>query len=82
MATRTYETTEKQLATINNNFTYHAPLAELDQVQRYEKMRDMFRAFALYLTENCPDSRELSVAMTHLETSLMWANAAIARNEK
>jgi len=29
----------------------------------------------------CPDSREKSVAITKLEESIMWANAAIARNE-
>lgn len=29
----------------------------------------------------CPDSREKSVAFTHLETAAMCANAALARNE-
>ncbi len=29
----------------------------------------------------CPDSRELSLAITHLEEVVFWANAAIARHE-
>jgi hypothetical protein len=29
----------------------------------------------------CPDSREKSLAMTHLQETLMWANTAIACNQ-
>ena len=29
----------------------------------------------------CPESREKSLAFTKLEECIMWANAAIARNE-
>jgi hypothetical protein len=32
------------------------------------------------IDNNCPDSREKSLAMTNLEQAVMWANAAIARN--
>lgn len=28
----------------------------------------------------CPDSRELSLAITKLEEAIMWANASIARS--
>ncbi len=64
---------------IRNNFTYHAPNAT--QTYRYTAIRDRAREFALVLDEMCPDSRELSLAMTSLEATVMWANAAIARNE-
>ena len=30
---------------------------------------------------SCPDSRELSLALTNLEQAVFWANASIARNE-
>jgi hypothetical protein len=33
------------------------------------------------LLELCPESRELALASTNLEQCVMWANAAIARNE-
>jgi hypothetical protein len=64
---------------IANNFTYHPPKG--DQVPRYGKIRDTAKDFALMISEFCPESREKSLAMTNLEEAVMWANAAIARNE-
>jgi len=60
-------------------FNYHAP--KKDQPKRYENIRRLARNFADYLAENCPESRELSLAVTKLEEAVMWANAAIARRE-
>ena len=60
-------------------FMYHKP--KEDQPLRYEKLRAMARSLAEMFNENCPSSRELSLAMTKLEEAVMWANAAIARNE-
>jgi len=65
---------------IENRFTYHPPKG--NQALRYEMIRDRALDFAAYINDNCPDSRELSLAMTHLEDAVMWANAAIARNER
>lgn len=67
------------LQRIENNFTYHPPSG--DQAERYIVIRDEAKAYALLLVELCPESRELSLALTHLEEVAMWANAAIARNE-
>ena len=39
------------------------------------------KQLAHLLVTNCPESRELSCALTKLEEAVMWANAAIARNE-
>lgn len=64
---------------IEKNFTYHAPKG--DQQERYEQIRSYGRAFARLIDNICPDSREKSLAMTKLEEAVMWANAAIARNE-
>jgi hypothetical protein len=61
-------------------FTYHPPLP--DQPERYEYLRDQGKSLALTLAALCPSSRELSLALTHLEEAVMWANAAIARNER
>lgn len=65
---------------LRNRFVYHPPTGP-DQTQRYEQLR----AAALVLAETvdalCPDSREKSVAITNIETAVMFANAAIARNE-
>lgn len=63
---------------IEHAFTYHPPKA--DQPQKYTTIRDRAKELALLIDEFCPDSREKSVAMTNLEQTVMWANAAIARN--
>ena len=66
---------------IARSFTYHPPLDSLAQPQRYEQIRTAGREFALLLAAQCPESRELAVAITKLEESVMWANKAIAANE-
>lgn len=60
-------------------FTYHPPIG--DQVERYQVVRSTASEFARLLNGLCPASRELSLAQTKLEEAVMWANAAIARNE-
>ncbi len=65
---------------IENNFTYHKPTE--DQAVRYVNIRNHAKDFAYVIENACPDSREKSLAMTKLEEAVMWANAAIARNEK
>ena len=64
---------------INNNFSYHAPKG--DQQERYEVIREAAKQMAILINAACPESREKALAMTNLEQSIMWANAAIARNE-
>lgn len=60
-------------------FTYHAP--KNDQPQRYERIRELAKTFAQLINQHCPDSREKSLSITHIEEAVMWANAAIARRE-
>lgn len=74
-----YRPCERELQQCQRVFVYHAPRP--DQVPRYEKIRDAVGCVALDLLEMCPPSRELSLALTHLEEAVMWANASIARNE-
>lgn len=75
-----YAESDKQREIRENNFTYHAP--KLEQASRYEFIRSHARDFSKILNEECPASRELSLAQTKLEEVVFWANAAIARNEK
>ena len=78
MSMTKYEGGEK-LHTIENNFTYHAP--KDDQPQRYELLRAKALELAKLYLQNSPQSREQSLALTALEESIFWVNAAIARNE-
>lgn len=63
----------------DNNYTYHAPLND-QTVAAYQTIRDFAKQLAFLIDDLCKDSRERSTAHTHLETAVMWANAAIARN--
>lgn len=67
------------LTSIDNNFVYHAPKG--DQPERYEQLRAKGKELARLMVELVPYSREQSLALTNLETAVMWANAGIARNE-
>lgn len=70
---------EEEQARLNNNFRYHPPSD--DQVGRMRVMRDRAGNLASLIARACPMSREASLAQTKLEEAVMWANAAIARNE-
>ena len=74
-----YEISEELQERIDNNFTYHPPTP--DQIERYPELRAAGKALCETICKLAPDSRERSVAMTKLEEVVMWANAAIARNE-
>jgi hypothetical protein len=62
-----------------NRFSYHAP--KESQPERYHDIRAEVHAAATVINNRCPESREKSLAITHLEEAVFWANAAIARNE-
>lgn len=66
-------------ARIENDFTYHEP--KPGQAERYVKIREKAKELALLIVEETPASREQSLALTELEKSTFFANAAIARNE-
>lgn len=63
---------------IEDAYNYHP--ADSVQDEKYRRIRDKAKEFAYLIDEECPDSREKSLAMTKLEEASMWANASIARN--
>jgi hypothetical protein len=67
-----------EVSDITKRFTYYPPTQ--DQPLTYEDIRDRGLNLALYLNAHCPDSRELSLAITKIEEAVMWANAAVARH--
>ena len=67
-----------QQADLDNRFTFHP--VQGDQGETYSAIRAKAKEFAEFIDARCPDSRELSLAVTHIEESVFWANAAIARN--
>ena len=61
------------------NMTNQTP--DEDQIERIERMREIFRQAASMVYVNCPRSRERSLAITGLEDALMWTVASIAREK-
>jgi len=73
--------TPEEFTRLNNNFSYHAPIGT--QSERYEFIRHATKETAQIMMEHCPESRELSLALTKLEEAMHWlrhrTNARIAR---
>ena len=69
---------EKMRERIESDFTYHSP--KPGQPEKYTQLRDKAKELALLIVELTPASREQSIALTELETSVFFANAAIARH--
>jgi hypothetical protein len=65
-------------AEIDHRFDYVSPTPEKQVV--HEGTLEAYKALAWEIAAWLPESREKSLAITALEESLMWANAAIARN--
>jgi len=74
-----YSPKKEKVEQVDNNFTYHKP--NENQADRYHRIRETAKVFANQMLAECPESRELSLALTKLEEAVMWANASIARNE-
>jgi len=64
---------------IENRFKYHRPYS--DKAQRHDAIRKTMEMAAMHVNRACQDGREKNLAITKLEEAMMWANAAIARND-
>lgn len=61
---------------LNDIFTSHDPSDK--QRVKYKILREQARCLAIEINSMCPDSREKSLALTNLQSTIMFANAAIA----
>lgn len=64
---------------IDKPFAYHKPSD--DGMVRITNVREAYSVLKKALEDNCPPSRHLSVAITELETSAMWAIKAVVFND-
>ena len=64
-----------QLEKFEKSLTNHTPTDE--QVARIENIRDRAKLLASDIIHTTPQSREQSLALTHLEDSVMWAVKSI-----
>jgi hypothetical protein len=65
---------------LENSFRYHRP--DADSIAKHGEVTELTLALAKHLRNICPDGRNLSLALTHLEDVRMRANAAIACDTK
>lgn len=63
---------------IEHRFAFHAATTE-EKRDAHASVRQACRRLADYINESAPDGREKSLAITHVEEAMLWANAAIAR---
>ena len=66
------------LSELRLRFDYHAPDEEKKIL--HEHIRTKCLELAVFLQDNLLECRENSLAITHLEDVMMWANAAVARH--
>jgi hypothetical protein len=62
---------------LENRFAYHKP--DDAKAQLHSDVRGFCLSLAFSLNQMLPDSREKSLAITSLEETMLWANAALAR---
>ncbi len=65
---------------VEKNLTNHSPKNE-NVIYDMEQLRQDAKVLARTISDLCPLSREQSLAFTNLEQTVMWAIAAIARNQ-
>jgi len=65
---------------LDNDFKHHTPKNE-SVADKHMTIRSNCRYLADVFNELCPEGREKALAFTKLEEAMMWANAAIARNQ-
>lgn len=64
---------------ISATFAYHKPSAS--GLEKINKLRESYTELSSILNIIAPPSRELSVALTNLEQSAMWAIKAVVHND-
>lgn len=72
---------ERVIRQVDHNLTNHPPVND-GVVAMFEAIRTAGKALGYAIAELCPESRERSLAITNLEQTIMWAVAAIARNQE
>lgn len=66
---------------LNHNLTNHGPKDE-EVIEDIEDIRARAKGLGAEILRSTPKGREQSLALTNLEQTVMWAVAAITRNQE
>lgn len=66
---------------IDHSLTNHPPEGDT-VVARFELLREQAKRFGRAIVDNCPATPERTLAIRHLEQSLMWATKSVACNQE
>lgn len=72
--------TDAQMADIDNRFEYHPATPETGP--RHDQVRTEHLLLARWVATHVPAGRHQSLALTALQESMMWCNAAVACDTK
>lgn len=61
--------------------TQHHPPKSAETIAAHEGIRAATRNFLDAIRLHCPECREKAIAVSNAEQAMMWANAAVARNQ-
>lgn len=64
---------------IDKKFAFHEPSE--GGKEKIKQIRQAFTNIDSLVKELCPQSRELSIALTEIETAAMWATKAVVIND-
>jgi hypothetical protein len=67
-------------ADLEDRFSYHPPRDSVE-TEKYKRIREMAKDFAYQVLDLAPEGREQALALTKIEETVFWANAAIARKQ-
>lgn len=73
------EQPDPQIENLESRFKNYA--RKMGAEDRYSEVRKVGMFFSETLLKTVPESRERSLAITKIEEAMMWANAAIDRND-
>lgn len=68
-------TDAERIAALERSLTNHTPNNR--QIARIEELREHAKTLGRLVILGCPDTRERSLALTHIEDATMWAVKAI-----
>lgn len=61
----------KRYAALERSLTNHTPPSQV--IPMIEEVRELAKDVGERIIQLCPDTRERSLALTHLEETVMWA---------